>query len=210
MEIKELLNDFAKFAEYDPDQKSFNLTSANYVFHGAGKDIELLLSGYDPSGALSAMRARDAVMEVAQNTRIPLYGWLTDPKVMQEMQEYASMWQKLNDPEVLEREDHYLTSMNETLKNSMGIAMIGDRDMEQERRQFLASVMQVIQDIKKMKIDCYQNSGMPIGEVRKFHTRIMVFERMSDCILHVSKEPDAMYLCYISQHQSADGYLRSC
>lgn len=207
MTIKEVLDEFAKFAEYDPDQKRFNLASANYVFHGAGKDIELLLSGYDPSGALSAMRARDAVMEVAKNTRIPLYGWLTDPKVMQEMQEYASMWQKLNDPEILKQEDHYLNSMNETLKHSMGIAMIGDRDMEQERRQFLASVMQVIQDIKKMRIDCYQNSGMPIGEVKRFHTRILVFERMSDCILHVSNELDAVYLCYISQHQSADGYF---
>ena len=67
----------------------------------------------------------------------------------------AGMWQQLNDPEVLEQEDHYLNSMNETLKNSMGIAMIGDRDMEEERKHFLKSTMQVIQDIKKMRIDCY-------------------------------------------------------
>lgn len=207
MTIKEVLDEFAKFTQYDPNQTRFNMLSANYVFHGAGKDIETLLSGYDPSGALSAMRARDAVMEVAQNTNIPLYGWLTNPEVTQEMQGYATMWQQLNDPEILEQEDHYLNSMNETLKNSMGIAMIGDRDMEEERHQFLASVMQVIQDIKKMRIDCYQNSGMTIGEVKKFHTRILVFDRMSDCILHVSNEPDAIYLCYISQHQSADGYF---
>ena len=119
------------------------------------------------------------------------------------MQEYATMWQQLNDPEVLEQEDHYLNSMNETLKNSMGIAMIGDRDMEEERKHFLKSTMQVIHDLKKMRIDCYQNSGMPVGEVKKFHTRILVFERMSDCILHISNELDAIYLCYISNHQSA-------
>ena len=77
MTIKEVLDEFAKFIQYDPNQTRFNMLSANYVFHGAGKDIETLLSGYDPSGALSAMRARDAVMEVAQNTNIPLYGWLT-------------------------------------------------------------------------------------------------------------------------------------
>ena len=98
MTIKEVLDEFAKFAQYDPEQTRFNLASANYVFHGAGKDIETLLSGYDPSGALSAMRARDAVMEVAQNTNIPLYGWLTNPDVTREMQEYATMWQQLNDP----------------------------------------------------------------------------------------------------------------
>ena len=207
MTIKEVLDEFAKFIQYDPNQTRFNMLSANYVFHGAGKDIETLLSGYDPSGALSAMRARDAVMEVAQNTNIPLYGWLTNPEVTQEMQGYATMWQQLNDPEVLEQEDHYLNSMNETLKNSMGIAMIGDRDMEEERKHFLKSTMQVIQDIKKMRIDCYQNSGMPVSEVKKFHTRILVFERMSDCILHVSNEPDAIYLCYISNHQSAGGYF---
>lgn len=149
MTIKEVLDEFAKFTQYDPEQTRFNLASANYVFHGAGKDIETLLSGYDPSGALSAMRARDAVMEVAQNTNIPLYGWLTNPEVAQEMQGYATMWQQLNDPKVLEQEDHYLNSMNETLKNSMGIAMIGDRDMEEERKHFLKSTMQVIHDLKR-------------------------------------------------------------
>lgn len=207
MTIKEVLDEFAKFIQYDPNQTRFNMLSANYVFHGAGKDIETLLSGYDPSGALSAMRARDALIEVAQNTNIPLYGWLTNPEVTQEMREYATMWQRLNDPEVLEQEDHYLNSMNETLKNSMGIAMIGDRDMEEERKHFLKSTMQVIHDLKKMRIDCYQNSGMPVSEVKKFHTRILVFERMSDCILHISNEPDAIYLCYISNHQSAGGYF---
>lgn len=207
MTIQEVLDAFAKFAKYDPQQTRFNLASTNYVFHSAGKDIEMLLSGYDPSGALSAMRARESMIEVAQNTKISLYGWLTNPEVTQEMQGYASMWQQLNDPEVLKQEDAYLNSINETLKSSMGIAMIGEREIEQERHQFLSSVMQVIEDIKKMRIDCYQNSGMPITEVNKFHTRILVFERMADCILHVSKEPDAMYLCYISQHQSADGYF---
>ena len=207
MTIQEVLDAFAKFTKYDPQQTRFNLASANYVFHSAGKDIEMLLSGYDPSGALSAMRARESMIEVAQNTKISLYGWLTNPEVTQEMQGYASMWQQLNDPEVLKQEDAYLNSINETLKSSMGIAMIGEREIEQERHQFLSSVMQVIEDIKKMRIDCYQNSGMPITEVNKFHTRILVFERMADCILHVSKEPDAMYLCYISQHQSADGYF---
>ena len=47
MLIKEVLNEFAKFAEYDPNQKSFQLNSAKFEFHQAGKDIEQLLSGFD-------------------------------------------------------------------------------------------------------------------------------------------------------------------
>ena len=35
MTIKEVLDEFAKFAQYDPEQTRFNLASANYVFRNA-------------------------------------------------------------------------------------------------------------------------------------------------------------------------------
>ena len=207
MLIKEVLNEFAKFAEYDPNQKSFQLNSANFEFHQAGKDIEQLLSGFDPSGVLSVMRARDALITAATNIKIQLYGWLTDPKINAEMCQFKEMWDKLNDPEVLEQEEAYLNSINETITKSMGIRMIGERDMEKERQQFLKSTMRVVEDLRKMKLDVYQNSNSPVGTVEKFSVRILVFERMADCILHISQGLDAMYLCYISQQQSADGYF---
>ena len=207
MTIQELLNDFVAFTKYDPDQKRFNLNSDEYLFHKAGKDIERLLSGFDPSGALSTMRARTVFMQVTQNIRIPLYDWLANPQVSEEMSVYADMWKKLNDPEILKAEDAYLNSLNEIVQHTMGISMIGDRDIEQERETFLNSAMQVINDLEKIKFDCYQSSSVPVGTIQKFCTRILVFDRMADCILHISQGPDAIYLCYISQNQSADGYF---
>lgn len=207
MEIFEVLNEFATFTKYDNEQKKFNLLSSNYAFHRAGKDIEMLLSGYDPSGALSAMRAREAFMDVTRNVKIPVYGWLTNPQIKKEIQEYAEMWGKLNDPEILAKEDAYINEMNQMVEKTIGIPMIGKREMEQERSQFMHSVIKVVEDLKKMQLDCYQSSKKPVNEIKKFHTRILVFERMGDCILHLSKESDAIYLCYISQHQSADGYF---
>lgn len=207
MNIQEVLNEFARFAEYDPNQTRFVLGSANDRFHEAGKDIKMLLSGYDPTGALSIIRARAALMDVAKDKRIPLYEWLANPDIAKEMLQYQDIWEKINDSDVLEQTDEYLHSIDETFQNAIGIHAIGDRDMEKERQQFLTSTMQVIQDLTKLKVDVYQKGATPIGDIKKFSTRILVFERMSDCLLHISNEADAIYLCYISQHQSPDGYF---
>ena len=165
MTIQEALNEFAKFAKYDPDQKRFVVGSANDTFHEAGEDIEMLLSGYDPTGALSVIRARAALIDVAKNKKILLFEWLTNPDITEEMLQYQDMWEKFNDPEILEQTDAYLHSIDETLQNTMGISMIGDRDIEKERQQFLESTMQVIGDLAKLKMDVYQKGMSPIGNI---------------------------------------------
>ena len=56
--LNDILNHFAEYAKYDPDQKRFNLLSDNYKFHQAGKVMEMLISEYDPSGVLAVMYAK--------------------------------------------------------------------------------------------------------------------------------------------------------
>ena len=132
MNIKTLLDEFAKFIKYDPDQKSFNLLSNDYDLHTAGKRIEQLLSGYDPTGVISAIYARQIFMKASRNYRMNLYNYLTSKTLKEELAVQQRMYDNFNDPEIMEEEKAYLDQMNQILTNATGTQMIGERNLDEE------------------------------------------------------------------------------
>ncbi len=80
MTIQELLDDFAKYSKYDPDQTEFMLGSDTYEFNKTGNDIRYLLkNGYDQTGVLSVLLAQDAFLRICHRTKFTVAEWLTDP-----------------------------------------------------------------------------------------------------------------------------------
>lgn len=75
MTNQEILNKFGVYSDYDPEQNSFNLLSATYKYHEAGKIIEKLLKdGYDLDACLSVLYAKYTFMNCLKNTRITTSG----------------------------------------------------------------------------------------------------------------------------------------
>lgn len=206
MNPKQLLNDFHEYIRYDSDQKQFNLLSFDFAFHDAGKKIEDLLSGYDPTGVLAVMYAREIFLKAAQEARFCLFDFLTKQAVKDDIKRDQEMYQKFHDPEIIALEKAYMDQMNSLVVQASGKSMIGNRDMAAERKSFSDAVLKAVDDLKKCRIDVYKKAG-PIGKIEKFTTKILVFERMADCLLHMEKAPDALYFCYINQYGSADGYF---
>lgn len=207
MTIQELLDDFAKYSKYDPDQTEFMLGSDTYEFNKTGNDIGYLLkNGYDQTGVLSVLLAQDAFLRICSRTKFTVVEWLTDPKSKDEMKNYQQMWNKFQDKDILAEEDLYLQTINDVFEKAMGIQMIGQRNAAQEKQALLQSTVRVLEDIKSIHSDIYKKCGS-VSNITQFTTHILVFERMADCLLSIENSPDAMYLCYINQYGTADGYF---
>lgn len=206
MEIREILNDFAKYIDYNPEQKEFNLFSNDYLFHCAGQKIEELLSGYDPTGILSVIYARNIFLQASKNYGIKLFDYLSNEAVRNDIARDVNMYEKLCDPYIIEAENAYIDEMDKMVQQVTGKKMIGKRNAETERKTFFDSVWKAIEDLSKCRVDIFRKNGN-IGKIEKITTRILVFERMADCLLYIETIPDALYFCYINQYQSADGYF---
>ena len=206
MDIKKILDNFAKYTDYNPEQRSFNLLSTNYFFHEAGKKIEKTLNKYDPSGVLGVMYAKKAFLDAADGCRINLLKYLTDEEVRLDVQNDMKMYQELCDPAVEAAEETFINEMNKLVLQATGKAMIGNRDIREEKDAFINTVVNVIDDLEKCRLDVFKK-GERIGTIGRFTTRILLFEKMADCLLHIEKQEDALYFCYINQGATADGYF---
>lgn len=209
--LNDILNHFAEYAKYDPDQKRFNLLSDNYEFHQAGKVMEMLISEYDPSGVLAVMYAKREFLNSLKK-RVDLGSLIfamagDDPEYMDELQRILSMYRDFNSDAYKQAVTGYIDDMNTLIQQVSKMKLIGDRNSGMEEDEFISTIMQVSDDLKKLRLDLYQTSGRAVAKIEKFTPRVLVFERMADAILHLEQMPDAIYLCYIRQQNTADGYF---
>lgn len=82
--FKKVLDEWAKYSEYDPKQRQFNLCSANYTFHQTGKHIEEILSEFDPTGAFAVIKAKLAFENVMKDSKINVFEILANPDILTE------------------------------------------------------------------------------------------------------------------------------
>lgn len=207
MQPKEILDKFAEYIGFDPDEKRFNILSAQYQFHLAGEKIQkLLTSGYDKTGILSVMYAKHVFEDVAKQCSVSIFDYLTNPEAIADLNRDREMYHLLNSEEVCQEELQYIADMDKLICQVVGKSLIGNPNLEEEKKTFFDNMFKVLNTIDRCHVDLFKSGGS-IGEIRKFNTKIFVFERMADCLLYLEKSEDAIYFCYINQYQSADGYF---
>lgn len=54
----EILERWAQYTKFDPEQTRFNLLTSEYTLNRCNKRIQELLSNYDPSGTLAVVYAK--------------------------------------------------------------------------------------------------------------------------------------------------------
>ena len=158
--LNDILNHFAEYAKYDPDQKRFNLLSDNYKFHQAGKVMEMLISEYDPSGVLAVMYAKREFLNSLKK-RVDLGSLIfamagDDPEYMDELQRILSMYRDFNSDAYKQAVTGYIDDMNTLIQQVSKMKLIGDRNSGMEEDEFISTIMQVSDDLKKLRLDLYR------------------------------------------------------
>lgn len=199
---QDILQHWLAYCKYDPDQHSFNLLSTNYSFHKACKKMTLAMD-YDPSGVLALLYAKDTFFSILKEVKDPVFDFLSDPHSYDEDKEMFDLFMS---PTLTKAETALLDAISAIVDQVVNVKKIGERDREKERNTLLGSVSDVIEELTGCKVNLFMQGG-PITKISRFYTRILLFDRLSECLLFLEGKEDGMYLCYVNNSGSADGYF---
>lgn len=203
MTVFDILDRWASYVEYDPGQTRFNLMSNTYKGNRCCKKIEQLRE-FDPTGELSVMYAKKCFLDMCEESRVKLLDILRYPDGLKDEQD---MWAMFHSDEVMASEKSVLDTINRLVEQVTHKQMIGQRDLDGERESLLSSVESVVDDLTKCRVDLFQRGSEPIGRITRFSACIHVFDLMADCLMALESAEDGIYLVYITNHGSSDGYF---
>lgn len=215
LDILSILNKWAEIAEYDENQTSFNMLSHNYAFHKAGDAIKEAMK-YDGSGVIPVLYAKYSFENIMKDCKVSVLDYLKSPTLLDD---YLSMWNTL---ECKEMKDLELNLMNKikAIKYEESAALIDntlsadtspeDADSSDIDR-FRDSVEYVVEDMRKLRTKVFKKYNQPISDSSKirFVNRLFVLNTVAEALLRVEQTPsdDVLYLCYISDNNSAAGHF---
>ena len=202
MTAVEVLNRWADYAEYDPEQTRFNLLSAQYEYHKCIDNIVRFMD-YDPTGALGVLYARQTFETVLQQARVKAIDIISDPHAFDQEIE---MWRVFHHPDIKTIEQSLLDRIDHIVTSAIPTKMLGQRDFAAEETALVNSASAVIEQLDRCNLDVFSYAG-PLENMTRFTTRILVFETLSACLLTLEAGPNGIYLCYISNKGTADGYF---
>lgn len=198
----EILNKWAEYTNYDPDQTRFNLMNGEWEVHRCNNNIQLI-SEYDPTGALSVMYAKSVCRKILQERRVCVFDAVSNPELLRES---AEMWAIFDGKDVTAIEDRFVDTLDVIVRQIAGKQMLGERDRDAEKDALLRSVVAVVEELSKCNVDLFLRGG-ELKPIQKYSTHIHVFARVAECLLALEQADDGMYLCYVNNSGSADGYF---
>ena len=202
MTPSEILNRWAVYSKFDPNQTRFNLMSDEYTFHRCNEQLVKFME-YDPTGAIGVLYARSVFEKALDDKRVNLMNIVKQPDIIRDEIE---MWKIFNSPSIQTIQQELLDRINQLVIQITSNKMIGERDIEAERNALLQSVDAIVEQLSTCKVELFLKGG-PIQPIKSYSTHIHVFERLADCLLALEQASDGMYLCYIDNMGTADGYF---
>lgn len=200
----DVLNNFAEYADFREEKKSFSLFGDDYHMNKVCKAIKKTTSTFDTEGRMSVLYAKQAYLEHIRDTRIRVSDIFDKPdRLAGEIKMHDMFFSET----VRQIEQEYINALNAVIERVIGVPVLGERDLDKEREVVMNSLSSVVSNLFKLKEDVYVYSGRPIQPVQFIGTEIAVFDTMAECMLVINNARDGMYLCFISNHGSADGYF---
>ena len=202
MTPNDILNAWIKYSEYDPEQKKFNLLSSNYHMHKAS-DAASAIMDYDPSGSIAVLYLKEMFQRLCENSTFKMIDLMEHPEALGK---HKQMWDMFHSEGVRKIEDAILGAMDGIIQKIVPEKQIGERDIDAERSVLAESIIGVVEELKKCHVELFMKARH-IGRLSSFSTEIHVFETLSQCLLTLESAPDSMYICYIRNKDTADGYF---
>ena len=201
MTTADILDRWLKYSQYD-EKKRFNLLSPTYAMHKATEQMKTITS-FDPTGTIAVLYAKQIFFDICDEMRVKLLDILSKPE---EWAEDLEMYKLFTSDEFAVVENAMLDSIDRFVRSVVPAKMIGERDVEAERKFLFDSIVFVVEELTKLHAECFLK-GDTLAPVSKIGTKILVYNRLSECLADLEKSPDGMYLCYISEFGTVSGYF---
>ena len=156
-----VLDAWARYTNYDENQTSFNLASLDYTLHVKNRNIQTLLTRYDPSGRLPLIYAKYIMKESMKVTKVTVEDAICSPETLKETRE---MWKLFNSPEIIKTETEYIRMLQEFSAKIAGHELLGDINSSRLLYEFTDSLDGVISQLTGCRVELFKSSGRTVGD----------------------------------------------
>lgn len=201
MTYSDILNEWAKYCEYDRNQNSFNLFSNSYKLHDVCKTIEVLLKEYDPTGIIATIYAKIQYNNLLKDTKISAWDMIATPE---KYEDERKMYNLFNTPTVVNAENEFLNSLDNIYYKITEGKLIGED--KNDREKFLYCLENVVESINSCKFELFKKGGK-IENLQNVSTKLQIFNTLAECLLTLEKGNDGIYFCFISANNTPDCFF---
>lgn len=202
-EAIKILESWAKFSNYDPDQTRFNLLSNAYHLNRCNKKLTQINEEFDPTGITGVLYAKNVFYQLLKSTDVKLYDVVSDTDTLKSALE---MWDMFNGEYVSNIEQMFFNAISSMVIKATGRQLIGSDDEDNSRKILLDSVDKVVEELMNCNVDLFTKGGK-FKLLTNISTKIHVFDSIAECLLSINNSQDGVYVCYVTDGGSVDGHF---
>lgn len=203
MNYMDILEKWAEYTNYNPNQTSFNLLNRSYELHEINKRIERIMKTYDETGALAIIQVKIMFKRLLKDATYNALAYMENPNIVNKDKE---MWDMFYCKEVMEAEKLYIDSVDQLSNKVIGKVLIGERDNKAILDDLFEATDIVMASLDKCNKDLFVRGGQ-ILPITRISTHIHLFETLVECLTALEHIEDGLYLCYINCDGLAEGYF---
>lgn len=203
MTYMEILQKWAEFSEYNPEQTKFYFGSISYETRRGNELMSKVAERYDDTGILRVLFAKKMFIDWIKECKTSFFDLMNNPT---DYNKIKDMWEAFDSSGITDAEKLMIEQMNVLVEKVIHNKMIGELNWEQEKTNLFNSISHVLTGLDKCRYDTFLKGG-PIQTINNISTHIHVFPTISHCVLTLEASIDGLYLCYINNNASSTGFF---
>ena len=205
----DLIEKMSKFLEEEPSGNYTAIDRHNdgIIWHKAFRSFELeemaeFSNNFDDSKELTLIYLSEICKFIIENTTCPVMEALIGAP---QLEKYRKCLALTTSKEVLECHRALVDKMEQTISIISKHRLIGKDSKIGELVDNAIGI--IFESFTKLHFEIYKNSGKPIGHLATTSLSVQACNSLAECLLRLEKSPDGIYVCYISNPGTLDGWF---
>lgn len=210
LEYSNLIEKMAKFLEEEPSGnfQAIDHATDGIFWHYAFRDIELehlseFTNKYDPTQELTLIYLANMCRFIIEHTTCPVIDAL---HCTPQIEKYSECLGMVNSSALTGCRRTILARLAATVNAMSPTKLIGDYE-KSLGKAVDNGIDALFESFPKLHFEVYMNSGKPVGSLSTTSLSVQSCQSLAECLLRLEKSPDGIYVCYISNPGTLDGWF---
>jgi len=200
LNVSDILELWSEFTNLSEEKNSWVVNSWDYTFHRYNEKIIELSKSYNIPDTILIIYLKNLFIWYLKEANISLFNCFENNI---DLSLVKKLYDSFNQDNVKQIEEDFYNNLNYISSKLMNKKLIGNIDFS----KIVENSLDIIYDeLGKCHLEIYQK-GQKINIIESVCTEIFIFNTLVDCLSVLQKQPDAIYICYISNHNTSDGYF---
>lgn len=196
--ISDILKDWTEFTKPE-DESCIKLNSWDYTFRRYNEKIAKLVEQYNVPSEITVIYLKNLFKWYLEKAYVSLSDLLNKSL---DISCIRSLYGHFNGEQIKEFENAFYDALSYISVKLSGDRLIGEIDFSKLVENSLDAIFD---GLCKCHLEIYQKGGT-VGKIENVSGDIYVFNTLVECLSVLQSYPDALYVCYISNHGTSDGY----